>query len=140
MEAGKIQDVGLHIPYSERMNPCVERSQLPAILVLDDNVPMLELFTRTLSPDHCVFACSSLQAAAHILSTEEVHLVIFEPMVAGPYGWELLKRMTREYAVPVVVCSTLDDRAAGLASGATAYLVKPVSPTLLRGVLKSILG
>lgn len=117
-----------------------DRSHLPVILAIDDNAPMLELYAKALSPDYHIFTCSSAQEAASILSIEDVHLVIYEPMVAGQDGWELLKKITGEYPMPVVVCSTLDDRKAGLAAGASVYLVKPVSPTTLREVLKSILG
>ncbi len=116
------------------------RVHLPIILVIDDNAPMLALYAEILRPDHHVFTCSNSQDAADILSAQSVQLVILEPAVAGQNGWELLKKISSEYSVPVIVCSALDDRKSGLAAGAVAYLVKPVLPTTLREVLKSILS
>lgn len=112
----------------------------PAILIVDDNAPMLALYAGILRPDYHVFTCSNAQDAADILATLSVQLVILEPAVAGRDGEELLKKITGGYSVPVLVCSTLDDRKSAVAAGAVAYLVKPVLPTTLREVVKGILG
>jgi DNA-binding response OmpR family regulator len=113
---------------------------LPVILIIDDNAALLALYTEILQSDHHVLTCSNSQDATGILAAQSVQLVILEPAVAGQYGWELLRTIIGENSVPVIVCSALDDRKSGLAAGAVAYLVKPVLPTTLREVVKSILG
>jgi putative two-component system response regulator len=112
----------------------------PIILIIDDNAPLLALYAEILHSDHRILTCSSSQDAAAILAKENVQLVILEPAVSGPYGWEFLKTIAGDYAVPVLVCSALEDRKFGLAAGASAYLVKPVLPETLREAVKSILG
>ncbi|MBN1449825.1 MAG: response regulator transcription factor [Anaerolineales bacterium] len=112
----------------------------PAILIIDDNAPLLALYAEILHAEHRVLICSNSQDVTGLLAAESVQLVILEPAVAGPYGWELLKTIAGDYSVPVLVCSALEDRKFGLEAGAVAYLVKPILPTTLREVVKSILG
>lgn len=115
-------------------------SYRPAILIVDDDASMLELYERTLSHDYQVFTCSKQRDALEILSTHHLHLVVLEPAIQGYRGWELLRTIKDTYGIPVIVCSALDDRKQGLEAGAVAYLVKPVLPMMLLQVLKRTLG
>ena len=112
----------------------------PVVFIIEDNAPLLALYMEVLRSDHRVLTCSNSQDAAAILAKENVQLVILEPAVSGQHGWQLLKTIAKDYAIPVVICSALEDRKFGLEAGATAYLVKPVLPATLREVVKSILG
>ena len=111
-------------------------SYRPAILIIDDDASMLELYGRTLSHDYQVFTCSKQRDALEILSTHHLHLVVLEPAIQGYHGWELFKTIKDTYGIPVIVCSALDDRKQGLEAGAVAYLVKPVLPMTLLQVLE----
>ncbi|MFB7891445.1 GAF domain-containing protein [Microbacterium sp. NPDC056044] len=56
-------------------------------------------------------------------------------------GWEVLRRVRTDAAtaaVPVIVVSIVDERARGLAMGASAYLVKPVHRDALVGALRGV--
>lgn len=56
-------------------------------------------------------------------------------------GWEVLRRVRADdatAAVPVIVVSIVDERARGLAMGASAYLVKPVRRDALVGALRDV--
>jgi DNA-binding response OmpR family regulator len=56
-------------------------------------------------------------------------------------GWEVLRRVRTDpatAAVPVIVVSIVDERARGLAMGASAYLVKPVHRDALVGALREV--
>ena len=112
----------------------------PSILIIDDNAPTLELYAGAFHQDYQVFTCSNSYEAAAIISSHSLQLVILEPIAAGSNPWGFLKEITQTYAIPVIVCSAVDDRKSGLEAGATAYLVKPVLPSTLREVLKSILN
>jgi DNA-binding response OmpR family regulator len=43
-------------------------------------------------------------------------------------------------AVPIILCSALDERKRGLELGASAYLVKPVLPAALLEALRRVTG
>lgn len=115
-------------------------SNRPAILIVDDDISILELYERTLTHDYQVFTCSKQREALEILSTHHPQLVVLEPAIQGYRGWELLKEIKDAYEIPVIVCSILDDRKRGLGAGAMAYLVKPVLPVTLLQVLKRVFG
>jgi len=56
-------------------------------------------------------------------------------------GWEVLRRVRADAAtagVPVIVVSIVDERARGLALGASAYLVKPVHREALVDALRDV--
>jgi DNA-binding response OmpR family regulator len=74
-------------------------------------------------------------------------LVLLDVMMPGPLdGLALCRALRADPAmakVPVVMLSALGhaaDRQAGLAAGATAYLVKPFSPMQLLELTTSMLG
>jgi DNA-binding response OmpR family regulator len=111
----------------------------PAILIVDDDAPTLELYAGALGRHYRVFVCSGHQDVLEFLSTEPIHLVVLEPSVAGYDAWQLLEQIVKAHSVPVIVCSTLDERRAGRDAGASAYLIKPVLPATLLKMVKSIL-
>ncbi len=136
-----LQDEWLCLSYSGAMKRNeVVSGDLPAILIIDDNNPTLELYAGALRQDYRVFTCSNQHDARAILAREAVQLVVLEPTAAGYQGWELLKEILRAYAIPVIICSVLEDRRVGLEAGASAYLIKPVLPTTLAETLKGITG
>jgi CheY-like chemotaxis protein len=56
--------------------------------------------------------------------------VLLDIRLPGIDGWSLLRRFSSEPEIcdiPVIVLSIVDERARGLAMGASAYLIKPVS-------------
>ena len=56
-------------------------------------------------------------------------------------GWEVLRQVRADAAtadVPVIVVSIVDERARGMALGASAYLVKPVPRETLVGALRDV--
>ena len=64
--------------------------------------------------------------------------VVLDIRLPGLDGWEVLDRLAADpdtAATPVVVVSVVDERQRGMASGAVAYLVKPVSRDDLLGAL-----
>lgn len=112
----------------------------PSILIIDDSNPTLELYAGALHQEYQVFTSSTSQDAAIILASQPLQLVILEPNIAGLQAWEFVEEINRTYGLPVIVCSSLEDRRSGLAAGAVTYLVKPVLPATLLGALKSILS
>ena len=106
----------------------------PAILIVEDDPPTLELYRRELSRTYQVLACTDEQEALEALRTEDLCAMVLEPALLGGRGWDLLttiKNSPQGYDIPVILCSTLDKRKRGLEMGAAACLVKPVLPTTL---------
>ena len=111
------------------------------ILIIECDVPTLELYLRELSRDYQILACSETQEALALLQAHSVAAVVLEPSTPDGQGWSLLaaiKSLPGSSPIPVVLCSTLDERKRGMEMGAAAYLVKPVLPTTLLETLQQV--
>jgi DNA-binding response OmpR family regulator len=112
-----------------------------AILIVECDLPTLELYQRELSRDYQILTCSEAQQALALLHTHRISAVVLEPSAPDDQGWSLLaaiKRLPGHSPIPVVLCSTLDERKRGMEMGAAAYLIKPVLPTTLRETLRQV--
>ena len=112
-----------------------------AILIVECDLPTLELYRRELSRDYQILTCSETQKALTLLHTHPVSAVVLEPSAPDEQGWSLLaaiKSLPGHSPIPVVLCSTLDERKRGMEMGAAAYLIKPVLPTTLRDTLRQV--
>ena len=118
-----------------------EEEAKPVILVLDDDVLSLELYTRELSSNYQVIACEHVEEAQRCYRDTLLAAVILEPAIDGDEGWLFLKEIrSSSTPLPVVVCSVLDERKVGLEQGADAFLVKPVLPTTLHHLIDQIVS
>jgi CheY-like chemotaxis protein len=102
-----------------------------SILLVDDDRASLDLMTaylegtgihleRATDGVEALRLAGQLQPAALVLDIRLPHLD----------GWQVLDRLRedpRTAAIPIVVVSVVDEHARGLAQGAAAYLLKPVS-------------
>jgi DNA-binding response OmpR family regulator len=117
------------------------RSSDEAILLVETDDPTRELYVRELSRDYRVFACADEHAALAILREQHICAVVLEPARPDGRGWALLitfKQTHGTRSIPVILCSTLDERKRGMELGASAYLVKPVLPTTLIEALRQV--
>jgi len=111
------------------------------ILIVDNDRPTLELYQRELGREYRVLTCTDELEASAVLGVEDVSAVVVEPVALGEDGWAHLAAMTHmpsQEPVPVLVCSTQDDRRRDFALGAVACLVKPVLPTTLLAALRRL--
>lgn len=116
-------------------------SRKPVILMVDSDVPTVELYRRILDREYEVIARGDEAGVMEVLSSMDVQAIILEPAVGGGRGWNIfttIRKNLRERPVPVVICSTLDERKRGLEMGAAAYLVKPVPPIALVETLRRL--
>jgi DNA-binding response OmpR family regulator len=114
---------------------------LRTILIVDDDVPTLELYQRELGREYRVLTCTDAVEATEVLEREDVSAVVLEPVAVGDQGWARLAAIAHtpaEHAVPMLVCSTQDDRRRDRAMGAAASLVKPVLPTTLLAAVRKL--
>ncbi len=111
---------------------------LPIVLIIEDHLPTLELYQRELSRAFRVLACRNRLEALQVLQSQSVSAVVLEPAAWDGEGRAILAAITQSptgRSVPVIVCSTQDERKRGLEMGATLCLVKPVLPTTLLEIL-----
>ena len=100
------------------------------ILIAEDDSEMAEFIRRGLAElGHNPVVVDNGIDALHLLSTDNFDLVVLDRMLPRLDGLSVLRRVrSAEIEVPVLVLTALgriDDRVAGLDSGADDYLVKP---------------
>jgi DNA-binding response OmpR family regulator len=85
-----------------------------------------------------VVTCSDETAAARCLASESVDAVVLEPMALADEEWHFAysaRREARYRTLPIIVCTSLDERGRGAEIGAAAYLIKPVTPAALASAI-----
>jgi len=106
----------------------------PAILIVEHDPSTLELYRRVLSRDFQVLVCSDDKEALGLIQNNPLQAIILEPALHGGRGWALLAAIKETPSIqflPVILCSTLDERKRGFEMGAVTCLVKPVLPSVL---------
>lgn len=129
----------------EKMIKRAEKSS--CILVVDDNVEMLSFIEKKLiAAGHRVIKACDGAAALEILADEYVDIVVSDVMMPGIDGIELLSRIKSDvnYShIPVILLTAktrMEDKLAGLDSGADAYIEKPFSIEYLLANIMMLLG
>jgi DNA-binding response OmpR family regulator len=101
------------------------------------------LYQRALGAAFTVIAASDEDTMLDMLRTTPIAALILEPAIFVASGWDGLATISHLCAaqgIPLIVCSTLDERRRGTALGATAYLVKPTLPATLLVTLRQLIG
>lgn len=111
------------------------------ILLIEDDPATRELYQRELSRDYQVLACGNESDALALLDSHPVSTIVLEPVLQKGQGWSLLAMlhaMPRTRTIPIILCSTLDERRRGMELGATLYLTKPVLPVVLHDAVYQV--
>ena len=117
------------------------RSSDQTIVIVEHDTPTRELYVRELGRDYQALACCDEQAVLEMLRTHTICAIVLEPGLTDGNGWELLAKIKQSddtRAIPVILCSTLDERKRGMELGAHAYLVKPVLPSMLLETIRRV--
>ncbi len=113
----------------------------PSLLIVDDDLPTLELYQRELSEDYLVLTCQDRSQAERLIDTPGLCAIILEPTLSGGDGWELLSvlgKLKNRTDFSVILCSSSDERKRGIREGALVFLTKPVLPAALHTLLDQI--
>lgn len=105
----------------------------PSVLVVDDEGPVRDLLCRWLADADCdCESAASADAALASLERRPVALVTLDINLPGVSGIELLPRIKETFLDTEVIMLTgrgdAHSAIAALSSGASGYLIKPVSP------------
>jgi CheY-like chemotaxis protein len=102
----------------------------PTVLIVDDNEDVCLLFRRYLShAGYRVLTATTGTVALSLAREQRPFAVTLDLMMNQEDGWDVLQQLTHDpltAAVPIVVCSVLDQQELALMLGATAFLKKPV--------------
>jgi len=115
----------------------------PHVLVVDDDARLRELLRRYLADNGFLVATASDAAAARAkLSGLNFDVIVLDLMMPGENGLVFAEHLRRVDDVPILMLTAMDaveDRIAGLESGADDYLVKPFEPRELVLRLNAVL-
>jgi CheY-like chemotaxis protein len=113
------------------------------ILIVDDEATMIELLRAILEPaGYRLFEASSATQALDRLDEVRPDLVLLDVAMPGLSGFTACHEIRRRSRARVVIVSAHareDDRARGIAAGASAYLAKPFRSTELLDVVERLL-
>ncbi|MTH80118.1 response regulator transcription factor [Paracoccus aestuariivivens] len=114
-----------------------------SVLLIDDDTALAELLAEYLGQEG--FAVSHLadgRRCHEAIAETRAEIVVLDIMMPGISGIEVLRRIRRESAIPVLMLTARGDevdRISGLDLGADDYLAKPCSPGELAARLRAIL-
>ncbi len=114
-----------------------------SILVVDDEPELLQLLFSLLHAEgYRVLTAQNGAAAAALLKTQPVHLIILDIAMPGEDGLALCRRIRRSSTTPVLFLtarSQESDKLAGLEAGGDDFLTKPFSRAELLGRIRALL-
>ncbi len=117
--------------------------EAPHILIVDDDDRIRTLLYRFLSENgYRVSTADNAREARARLEGLLFDLIVLDVMMPGESGLELAKGIRQTSAVPILMLTAraeIDDRIAGLQTGADDYLTKPFDPRELLLRISSIL-
>jgi signal transduction histidine kinase/DNA-binding response OmpR family regulator len=127
------------LPANDVDAPASAETGTKCILVVDDDEATLDLMTRWLEPlGYKVVVALDGEAGLRLARQWRPSLVLLDAWLPGRSGYDILSELRKDPVVgntPVILVTVDDDRARGLACGASDYLRKPVSEETLAAVL-----
>lgn len=114
------------------------------ILIIEDEISLSKIITKRLKEEgYSVDACLDGKEGSYYCEMTEYDCIILDWMLPGMDGLTLLKNLrSKGITIPVLMLTAKDaieDRVAGLDTGADDYLVKPFSFDELLARLRAIL-
>ena len=112
------------------------------VLVVDDNEDLLHFYRRYLSDTHYeITALGDGNRIFEAVAQVQPDVIVLDVMLPDLDGWQLLTNLRHHpasHAIPIIVCSVIQEEALALALGATSYLAKPVRRGALIAALNAV--
>ena len=115
----------------------------PVILVVDDTPENLDVVKGILLGDYTIRIATNGPMALKIVEKQTIDLILLDIMMPEMDGYEVCERLksnseTSDIPVLFLTAKTqTEDETKGLALGAADYLLKPVSPPILKARVKT---
>ncbi|MHB0876919.1 MAG: response regulator [Anaerolineae bacterium] len=117
----------------------LERRQPATVLVVEDNPSAVELYRRYLAGGQWqVYHVSEPHLTLETARRVKPDVVVLDIMMPQTDGWSVLQALRQQsetQALPVIMCSVVEDPELGAALGAAVCLKKPVSQGEFLGAL-----
>ena len=113
-------------------------SDKKTILAIDDDITILNTIRSVLEETYEVSLAKNTDSALTILKTTQVDLILLDlnmPIASGADFLEYIRRDASLYRIPVIVVSsqgTVNVRTEAREKGAVDFVIKPISPDILR--------
>jgi PleD family two-component response regulator len=121
------------------------KSTKRVVLAIDDIIPSLNVIRKILENDFDVCLAKSIEMASIMLKTNKVDLILLDIEMPEMSGFDYLKqlRQTPRYGnIPVIFVTSYATREfliQAVSSGAKDFVVKPVSPNILKEKIRGVL-
>jgi two-component system response regulator AdeR len=113
----------------------------PAVLVVDDEPDLVDLYAAYLEDDYEVFTATNGEAALDVLDDRSVDVVLLDRRMPELRGDDVLDRIrARGLRCRVALVTALEPEFDILELGLDAYLAKPVSRDELRETVSALLA
>ncbi|MBE7183031.1 MAG: response regulator [Methylobacterium mesophilicum] len=117
-------------------------SQEDLVLVIDDDASTRDLLARFLGKEgFSVREASDGKTGLVLADALKPKVILLDVTMPRMDGWEVLRNLKsdpRLAAIPVVMCTVIDEKHLGFSLGAADYLVKPVDWDHLKEVMERI--
>ena len=110
------------------------------ILIIDDDRSLLGLLQNCMQGIYEADTAWNGKQGLAMLSQAKYDLVLLDVMLPGENGFDVLEKIRKQYAVPVIMLTAKDspsDKVNGLGIGADDYVTKPFNPLELVARVKS---
>jgi len=117
------------------------------ILIVDDDPEVVKLFSFVLKrAGYEIETALGGEVALHQIRQSPPDLIVLDVMMPGLDGYEVTRQLRAQpdtAAVPIVMLTARalpSEQVTGILAGATSYLVKPVTPSVLVKTVQEILA
>ena len=114
----------------------------PLILIIEDDSDAATLLSEIVEgAGYRVRHAPSGSVGLELARQLQPSAITLDVMIPGMDGWRVLQALKgdpRTEAIPVIICSIVDNRALGYRLGASDYLLKPVEPRQLAVSLRNV--
>jgi signal transduction histidine kinase/DNA-binding response OmpR family regulator len=157
-EVGVTSDVGVGSVFSATLPVHFEEAGVPAaacvelqlnaglvpVLIVDDEAELRHITEKYLRGSrYQPFGARNLREARELLQRVRPQAIVLDIMLRGEDSWRWLNELKSTPAtagIPIIVVTTVEDERKGLALGADAYCVKPITAEQLRSQLDNLIA
>ena len=130
----------------EDLENIVKKSDLPLVMIVEDNVGLLTYLKKNLKSEYNVMTMQSAEKALTLLKTYKADIIITDIALQGMSGVELCQKVSSNEelaSIPVIVVSAIssvETKMKCMEYGAVNYIEKPYSMDYLKACIKGALS